>query len=95
MMDLAHRIKTEKDLGDLRIRALGVAEEVIHKCIQEAAYNVLSTWMKTQSGRRKEAYINLLIGLEKAQMNELAADLKKLREGQEDVTPPITRESKN
>ena len=43
--------------------------------IQDAALKVLSMWVKRQSSSQ-EAYLNLLIALKSAEMNELASYLK-------------------
>ena len=48
--------------------------------IQAATHKLLSKWLNQQPNRR-EAYINLHTGLKKAQMNQLASDLKMWIEG--------------
>ena len=71
---------------DLGIKVLKQPDFVIKaalynkKEIQDATYEVLSTWAKEQNNRR-EAYINLHAGLKKCEMTQLAAELKQWVEG--------------
>ena len=48
--------------------------------VNEAAYDLLSTWMK-QHENREVAYTRILVGLERCGMDELAAQLKLWVEG--------------
>ena len=67
---------------ELGIKVLEVPTESIkaslfnHKgSIQAAAHDVLSTWFMGQNSGQ-EAYVNLLTGLKRAEMSELAAELQ-------------------
>ena len=48
--------------------------------IQAATHKLLSKWLNQQPNRR-EAYMNLRVGLKRAQMNQLANDLRLWVEG--------------
>ena len=72
---------------ELGIKVLEVPTESIkaslfnHKgSIQAAAHDVLSTWFMGQNSGQ-EAYVNLLTGLKRAEMSELAAELQYWVEG--------------
>ena len=60
--------------------------------IQAATHEVLSKWLKKQP-TRQEAYMNLLEGLKRAQMNQLASTLRRWVGGR-GVISQITNESK-
>ena len=90
ILNLSQQITTEQELRDLGTNALDVPEHIIdtalynHRAsIQEAAYVALSTWLKQYQSRQK-AYINLQAGLKRAQMNQLAALLRKWSGGIDD-----------
>ena len=50
------------------------------KDIQPATHKILSTWLKQQANR-KEAYVNILAGLRKCEMNQHAIELQQWVEG--------------
>ena len=60
--------------------------------IQAATHELLSKWLKQQPSRQ-EAYMNLLEGLKRAQMNQLASNLRIWVEGP-GVISQITNKSK-
>ena len=87
VLELSKRITNEQELKDLGIKALKLPKYIIQAAlynhrtsIQDAAHSVLSTWLKDQPSR-KDAYRNLITGLQKAQMNQLAAELQYWVEG--------------
>ena len=92
VLNLSQRITSEHQLRDLGSRALGVRQHIIgtalfndRTCIQDAAYNVLSTWLKGQPSRQ-EAFMSMQTGLKRARMNQLAADLRMWVQGIEDAS---------
>ena len=95
ILDLSKRITGESELMDLGIKVLKQPDFVIKtalfnkKEIQDATYEVLSTWEKGQNSRR-EAYINLHTGLRENGMKQLAAELKRWVEGTSAETAGIS-----
>ena len=65
---------------DFGIKGLGLPKYDHSDSIQAATYELLSTWLKKQTDRQ-ETYKNMLAGLKKAQMNQLAANLRTWVEG--------------
>ena len=100
VLNLSQRITSEQDLRIFGTNGLRVPEHVIdtalynyRTCIQDAAHSVLSMWLKQQPNRQ-EAYMNLQAGLKRAQMNELAALVRKWVGAVEDASQ-ITDESRS
>ena len=99
VLDLSKRITSAEELMDFGIKGLGLPDIKIKTAkydhsdsIQAATYELLSTWLKKQTDRQ-EAYMNLLAGLKRAQMNQLAANLRTWVEGS-GVILQILEESK-
>ena len=87
IMKLSQYITSEQDLRELGTNGLGVPERTIDTAltnyrtsINDAAYNILSTWRK-QYQSSQEAYRNLQAGLKRARMNDLAAKLQSWVQG--------------
>ena len=87
VLELSKRITSAEELHDFGIKCLGVQDFKVktamhdHKDrIQAASYELLSTWLKQQPSRQ-EAYVNLLEGLKRTQMKQLATELKSLVKG--------------
>ena len=87
VLELSKRITSAEELHDFGIKCLGLPDFKVktamydHKdSIQAASHELLSTWLKQQPSRQ-EAYVNLLEGLKRAQMERLAAELKSLVKG--------------
>ena len=77
---------------ELGVKVLKLPEDTIKAAmfdhrdsIQAATHKVLSKWRKEQSSGH-EAYMNLLEGLKRAQMNQLAAHLRMWVGGLEDAS---------
>ena len=91
ILKLSKHITSEQDLRELGTNALGVREHTIdtaltkyrNSSINDAAYNILSTWRKQYESSEK-AFIDLQAGLRRAEKNELAALLRKWAGGQDD-----------
>ena len=86
-LNLSQRIT--RDLGT---KALKVPEHIINTAlynhrtsINDAAHDVLCTWLKDQPARQ-EAYMDLQAGLKRAHMNQLATQLRMWVQGTEDVS---------
>ena len=82
VLELSKRITSAEELMDLGIKGLGLPDFKIKTAmydhsdsIQAATYELLSTWLKKQTDRR-EAYKNMCAGLKRAEMNQLAANLR-------------------
>ena len=81
MLELSKRIAGNRDLKDLGIKGLELPGYEIKAAlrnkgeIQEATYHVLSRWLEKQKSR-EEAYINLIAGLRKCEVNQLAGELE-------------------
>ena len=88
MLELSKRITGEEELMNLGIKVLGLPDFLIKtalynkKEIQFATYDVLSNWLQQQNNRR-EAFIKIHAGLIRAEMNQLATELKQWVEGTE------------
>ena len=92
MWSLAQEITSDEKLHDVGTGVLKLPKRVIdaarsdHRTsIVDAAYNVLSAWLKKQTNR-KEAYINLHDALRSCQMKPLADKLKQWVKGTDDTT---------
>ena len=100
ILRLSKRITDGNELEELGITVLGLLEFEIRSAkynkkkdgIQATAYELLSMWRKQQHSRQ-EAYMNLHAALKRAQMNELASNLRIWVEGP-GVIPQIMNESK-
>ena len=87
VLELSKRIPDGNELTEFGIKVLTFKEDTIKAAmydhsgsIQAATRKLLSKWLKQQLTRQK-AYINLLTGLKRAQMNQIAAQLRKWVEG--------------
>ena len=96
ILNLSQRITSEQDLRELGIRVLGLQEHITNTAlynhrtsIQDAAHDVLSTWRK-QYQSSQEAYMDLKTGLKRAQMHQLAAQLRKWVEGDSPESHHVT-----
>ena len=99
VLDLSKRITDGNELMEFGIKVLTFKEDTIKAAmydysdsIQAATHKLLSKWLKQQP-TRQQAYINLQTGLKRAQMNQLAAQLRKWVEGI-DEQPQISGERK-
>ena len=81
---------SEQDLMNLGIKGLNIPRHKIQSTIHDkdsindAAHHVISTWVGQQNNR-SEAYLNLISGLQKCRMNQLASELKQWVEGAVDI----------
>ena len=98
-MELSKRITDGNELTEFGIKVLTFKEDTIKAAmydhsdsIQAATRELLSKWLKQQPSRQ-EAYMNLLEGLKRAQMKELASNLRIWVEGT-GVISQIMNESK-
>ena len=87
ILDLSKRITSAEELMDFGIKGLGLPDFKIKTAmydhsdsIQAATYELLSMWLKKQTDRQ-EAYKNLRAGLKRAEMNQLASNLRIWVEG--------------
>ena len=90
ILKLSQYITSEQDLRELGTNALGVRERTIDTAltnyrtsINDAAYNILSTWRKQYESSEK-AFMDLQAGLRRAEKKELAALLRKWAGEQDD-----------
>ena len=90
VLELSKRIPDGNELMEFGIKVLMFKEDTIKAAmydhsnsIHAATRELLSKWLKQQP-TRQEAYINLQTGLKRAQMNQLAAQLRKWVEGIDD-----------
>ena len=100
VVELSTRITSAQELLNLGIKGLNLPRHSIqsalynHKdSIQDAAYTVISDWVK-QYQHASEAYFNILASLQKCKMNQLASQLREWAEGPYS-TWLITKESKS
>ena len=87
VLELSKRIPDGNGLMEIGIKVLSFPKYTInqalhdhHNSIQAASHELLSQWL----GRHcsiQEAYVNLLEGLKRAQMEQLATELKSLVKG--------------
>ena len=89
ILHLSHRITSEQELRDLGTKGFKLEKSIIDNAlfdhrtsIQGAAHEVLHRWVNMQTRGREEAYMNLLTALAKCKMNQLAAYLRELAEGE-------------
>ena len=86
IVDLSKRITCESELVNLGVKVLKLPKFIIRaaiynkKEIQDAAHEVLNTWLKKQENR-EEAFNNLQSALLENEMNQLAAELRLWRYG--------------
>ena len=87
VFELSKRITSESELRNLGITGLRLSKYIIHAAmtdhprhIQDAAYDVISEWVKQQENM-EVAYKTLLQCLKRCQMNQLMAELRRLVEG--------------
>ena len=99
ILELSKRITDGNELTEFGIKVLMFKEDTIKAAIYDhsdsieaATHELLSKWLKQQPSR-PEAYMNLLEGLKRAQMNQLASNLRIWVEGP-GVISQITNESK-
>ena len=84
LVHLSEMITSKAQLRSLGIIGLGLKKEVVdtalhnHRTIEDAAYNVVSTW-SLQWTHRSEAFTNLIASLRKCQMNQLANELQQIK----------------
>ena len=99
ILELSKRITSEEELLTLGVKGLGLPDFKIQsalydkKCIQPAAYEVLCTWQQQQESKYA-GYQNLILALEKVEMNQLAAVLQEWVHGtakQTKLTPERTK----
>ena len=89
IVDLSRRITNSQELTDLGIKALKLPQYIVKAAmynngtISEAACDVLSTWLERQASRQ-QAFTDLHSALQRAEMEQLAAQLKQWVEGLED-----------
>ena len=90
VFELSRRITDGDELTQFGIKVLTFKEDIIKAAmydhsnsIQAATRKLLYKWLKQQP-TGQEAYINLQMGLKRAQMNQLAAQLRKWVEGIDD-----------
>ena len=87
IVDLSQKITCESELVNLGVKVLKLPEFIIKAAIynkneiQDAAHEVLHTWLKKQSNR-EEAFNNLQSALLENEMNLLAAELRSWRNGE-------------
>ena len=98
ILELSKRITNGLELVDLGTNVLKLPEHVINaslydhnNSIQEAAYQLLSMWLRGQTNRQ-QAYTNLYSALKEGNMGELAGLVKQMVKGLAD-TSPVTTES--
>ena len=99
ILELSKRIPNGLELVDLGIKVLKLPEYVINAAlydhnnsIQEAAYQLLSMWLRGQTNRQ-QSYTYLYSALKEGNMGELAGLVKQMVEGLAD-TSPVSAESK-
>ena len=87
VLELSKRIPDRNGLMDFGIKVLSFPKYTInqalhdhHNSIQAASHELLSEWLARHSSRQ-EAYVNLLEGLKRAQMEQLATELQSLVQG--------------
>ena len=97
ILDLSKRITSKIELEDLTVKGLKLPEYMVKtavynkKEIQDAAREVLRTWLKKQTNK-EEAFTNMMIALRRCEMNSLAAELRLWKEGRS--TSPSLSESR-
>ena len=99
ILELSKRIPDGNELMEFGIKVLMFKEDTIKAAmfdhrdsIQAATHKLLSKWLNQQPNRR-EAYMNLRVGLNRAQMNQLASNLRVYVEGT-DIIPQLIDERK-
>ena len=87
ILDLSKRIPDRNGLLEFGIKVLSFPKYTINQAlrdyqnsIQAASHELLSEWLDRHSSRQ-EAYMSLLEGLKRAQMEQLAAELQSLVKG--------------
>ena len=98
MFKLSTRITDRQELLNLGIIGLQLPRHIIQSAlyndrnsIQDAAFTVISDWVKQQK-TRSEAYANITGCLQKCKMKQLATELRQWVEGA--VPTEISREGK-
>ena len=99
VLELSTRITNKQELMNLGINGLNLPRHTIQAAlynhrnnITDAAYAVISDWA-LQYKTKSEAYVDIIAGLQKCKMNQLASEMRQWTEGAA-FTEQLSKQSK-